>query len=220
MINSLYIAETGLNAQKTLVDVISNNIANVNTPGFKKTKVDFVDLIYKNQQAEASGESSSEMQFRGVHVDSVGQDLTPGKLKYTQHPFDIAIQGNGFLPVINENDELLFTRIGRLTVDSEGYLSTSAGHRLEASIAIPPDLENIIIEKDGTVLGILANESEPMELGQIELAKFANPDGLTAAGEGLYASNQDSGSAYYYNLVMMVLENCFKDIPKKVMYRW
>ncbi|NVJ62230.1 MAG: flagellar hook-basal body complex protein [Gammaproteobacteria bacterium] len=196
MINSLFIAETGLNAQKTLVDVISNNIANVNTSGFKRSSVNFVDLIYKNDSTGATNSSTTESS-RGVHVQNISEDLSVGKLKFTQHPFDVAIDGPGFIPVENGNNGTAYTRLGRLAIDSDGYLQTQQGHRLSANISISPDLSEVVIENNGTVIGRVAGSAETVELGTIELVSFTNASGLEKQDSGIYLATEDSGDVIY-----------------------
>ncbi|WP_144394464.1 flagellar basal-body rod protein FlgG [Pleionea sediminis] len=196
MINALYIAETGLNAQKSLVDVISNNIANVNTSGFKKSKIDFVDLMYGPEKLDTKKNTTESNDLKGVHIASISQDMTAGKLKYTEHPFDVAIQGEGMIAVEYADGEIAYTRIGRLRVDNEGYLSTAQGHRLEANIGIPPDLDGVIFAPDGMVKGVINGESDLIDLGQIDLVRFNNQQGLNAVGEGLYVETEESGTNY------------------------
>lgn len=196
MINSLFIAETGLNAQKTLVDVISNNIANVNTTGFKKSSVNFVDLIYKNDASSSANTANTESS-RGVHVQQISEDLSVGKLKFTEHPFDIAIDGPGFIPVENSNNGTAYTRLGRLAIDSDGFLQTQQGHRLAANISVSPDLGEVIIQNDGTVIGVVAGSAETVELGNIELVSFTNPTGLDKQDSGIYLATEESGDMIY-----------------------
>ena len=196
MINSLYIAETGINAQKTFVDVISNNIANVNTPGYKKAQVNFIDLVYNdkaNSASEIDSTSNGNKQLQGVHITSVEQDLTPGKIKFTEHPFDVAIQGEGFIELEMANGETGYTRMGRLRIDQDGYLASVQGHKLTAHISVPSDVSNIVIAQDGTVKGIVDGEAELVELGQIELTRFVNPVALTAQGDGVYLASEQAG---------------------------
>jgi flagellar basal-body rod protein FlgG len=195
MINSLYIAETGLNAQKSLVDVISNNIANVNTSGFKKGKIDFVDLIYLKDDGVGEVDLSTTSQLQGVHISSIRQDLTQGNLKYTQHPFDLAIQGEGYIPVNFKDNTVAYTRVGRLSIDSEGYLTSASGYRLEAGIVIAPDVDSVVVTKSGLVQGIVSGEPEWIELGQIDLVRFNNEEGLGTVGEGLFVETEASGRA-------------------------
>ncbi|MCO7223720.1 flagellar hook-basal body protein [Pleionea sp. CnH1-48] len=196
MINSLYIAETGLNAQKTLVDVISNNIANVNTAGYKKAQVNFVDLVYngdvnKLDKDPAAGNVSGELQ--GVHVSSIQQDLSSGNLKFTQHPFDLAIQGEGFIAVDLKEGSTGYTRVGRLRIDQDGFLTTTQGHRLSNMISVPSDIGSIAITQDGTVRGLVDGEPDWIDLGQIELSRFVNASALVAQGDGVFLATEEAG---------------------------
>ena len=192
MINSLYIAETGLNAQKIFVDVISNNIANTSTAGFKKSRVNFIDLVVdSNTSTPVNGNKNDHVY--GVHFASIDQDFSQGSLKLTGHPFDLAIQGEGFLEISLNQQEVGYTRIGRLRINAEGDLVTLNGHKLTANIIIPPDVTNLIVEANGMVKGLLSGEEKFIELGQIELTRFTNPSGLFGGSEGIYRANDASG---------------------------
>ncbi len=192
MINSLYIAETGLNAQKTFVDVISNNIANTNTSGFKKSNVNFVDLVVNPQESNGDIKSNSSNVY-GVNVASITQDFSQGSLKPTGHPFDIAIHGEGFFEVNLNDQQLGYTRIGRLTINNDSLLSTIHGYSLSGDILIPPDTTNIVIESNGLVKGMLDGDEEFTELGRIELVNFSSPEQLIADADGVYKASEDAG---------------------------
>ncbi|MEM9101498.1 MAG: flagellar basal-body rod protein FlgG [Pseudomonadota bacterium] len=198
MINALYIAESGLNSQQMLIDVISNNIANSNTTAFKKNRVSFVDLVYRDAMSaeiDNNNTTSNRMIGAGATAGSTSKVFTTGELKLTEHPLDIAISGNGFLEVLMPNGQTVYTRAGRLNVDTEGYLSTIDGHRLASNIQIAPDVEQIQIGSDGNVSGVLANSNETIQLGQIELSKFVNQEQLQALGTNLYQATEASGQA-------------------------
>jgi len=189
MINSLYIAETGLNAQRTFVDVISNNIANTNTVGYKKSRVNFIDLVSKQDE---NASITSDQNVMGVRIGSVDQDFSQGPLKPTGRPLDIAINGEGFLEVIVNGQNVGYTRIGRLSLNSEGAL-TMQGYQLSSNIIIPPDVIDLQIDKEGMVKGMLSNDDTYTEFGQIELTKFSNASGLLAQGDGIYVTTEESG---------------------------
>jgi flagellar basal-body rod protein FlgG len=181
-----------------LIDVISNNIANSSTPGFKKTQLNFVDLVYQSQAAEVSaGDSIDSSNGAGVKVMSTTTDFSVGDLKQTGNPFDIAIQGNGFIEVELEDGEYAYTRAGRMRLDNDVYLVTSEGNRLSSSIQLPPDMSEFYIEPDGTVSARVGESNELITMGEIELTRFASEDGLVAIGNNIYAASETSGDAIY-----------------------
>lgn len=190
MINSLYIAETGLNAQNTFVDVISNNIANTNTSGFKKSSVNFIDLVVPDG---VNNSQTTQSEVYGVHVAEVSHDFSQGALKPTGHPFDLAIHGSGFYEVALNDQEVGYTRIGRLRVDQDGYLSTMNGNKLTSNIIIPPDTVNLTVEENGTIMALLAEEENYTELGQLELVRFTNNGGLVPESNGVYRYSEAAG---------------------------
>lgn len=198
MIDALYISESGLSSQQTLIDVISNNIANTNTPAFKKNSVNFVDLVYKDATApEVSGSdlSPNTLIGAGASIATTSKVFTPGELQPTQNPMDLAISGNGFLEVTLDNGDQAYTRAGRIKLDNEGYITSSAGHRLSSNIQVSPDVERLEILPNGIVNGYVANSTEIVELGQIELARFNNQEQLLALGDNLFKSTAASGEA-------------------------
>ncbi len=198
MIESLYIAETGMASQQKMLDIISNNIANTSTPGFKKAEVNFVDLV---SSAPSSTERLSERQAMpegaGVRIHSTSTDFSVGGMKQTTNPFDIAINGNGFLEVLNTDGSSAFSRTSRLRLDNDGYLSTATGLKLAANIQMPPDAKGFVVTTAGDVLVSLPDEDELVQLGSIELVNFANTDGLQAIGENLYRPTESAGTAVY-----------------------
>ncbi|MCF6436982.1 flagellar basal-body rod protein FlgG [Pseudoalteromonas sp. MMG022] len=192
MIEALYIAETGMNSQQELIEVISNNIANVSTPGFKSVDVNFVDLVYQTQPA---AQSQTQPQSHGIGVATTEQmvNFERGDLKQTGNPFDIAINGNGFLAVETANGELAYTRAGRLRVDDDGYLVSSQGQRLSANIQLPPDVTNVTFTSSGSVLVRVDSSPQLVEIGQLELVNFNNPQGLKRLGNNLYGATEQAG---------------------------
>jgi flagellar basal-body rod protein FlgG len=198
MIDSLYIGATGLNAQQLAVDTVANNLANVNTTGFKRTRVNFEDVMYREaRKADGvpGGEGNGLLVGSGVAVSGTQKVFTTGELKKTENAFDIAIRGDGFLEAVTADGKSVFTRTGRLIVNKEGLLATAEGHALKPTIAIPSDAKSIAIGDDGTVMAQFGDKRAAEELGQIELAQFANPGGLQPLGENLYAANEASGDA-------------------------
>lgn len=200
MIDALYIANTGLRTQQAHLDVISNNVVNMNTAGFKKARVSFADLTYRNVQlpeVQRDDARQGTMIGSGTSVASTRPDFSGGEIRQTQNPLDIAIQGGGFLEVITADGEARYTRAGQLRLDRDGFLATQNGDRLSAGIRIPVDAEEIEFGATGEVRVRLVGETEPVSLGTIELARFVNTSGLEPVGNSYYASTQESGAVFY-----------------------
>lgn len=198
MIDSLYIGATGMQAQQTNVDMIANNLANVNTSAFKRGRVNFEDLLYRNvASASMTGQPADNLQSTGVGVAiaNMGKIFTQGDTKKTDAPFDVAIQGQGFFEVTLPDGSLAYTRSGHFQVNNDGYLVTSDGYSLKTPIQIPADAKEVLIQPDGLVLVSVPNETNPVEIGQIELTNFVNPDGLNPQGNNLYIATNLSGDA-------------------------
>jgi flagellar basal-body rod protein FlgG len=195
MIDALYIAESGMNSQQKMIEVISNNIANVSTPGFKKTSATFADVVY--QPTMGTSEGSAEIQGKGVAISQLQVDFRHGDLKQSGNPLDIAINGNGFIPVISASGEEAYSRGGRLKVDSQGYLATQQGYRLANDIQIPPETSDLTITANGTVLARVQGDSELIELGKLELVTFSNSSGLRQAEANVYQLTADAGDRSY-----------------------
>jgi len=199
MLRSLFIAATGMEAQKLNIDVISNNLANVNTTGFKKSRADFQDLMY--QTIRAPGATSAE----GVQIPSgiqVGLGVKPvavqkiflqGDFVSTGNNLDLVIEGDGFFQIQRPDGTTAYSRSGAFKLDSEGRIVNSDGYPLEPSISIPANTTSITIGSDGKLTVQQAGTTTPTEVGQIELAKFLNPGGLSAIGKNLYQSTASSG---------------------------
>jgi flagellar basal-body rod protein FlgG len=189
-----------MEAQQIKLDVTAHNIANVSTPGFKKSRAEFQDLIYQNMRSPgaATGEgtqSPTGMQV-GLGVRSAGTQRiqSQGSLQQTGNPLDLAIEGRGFFGVTLPNGEEAYTRDGALKLDPEGLLVTTDGFRLASSITVPPDAQTVSIAADGTVTATIQGQTAPVGLGQIELVTFANPAGLVAMGRNLFQETQASGA--------------------------
>ena len=201
MLRSLFIAATGMNAQKLNIDVISNNLANVNTTGFKRSRADFQDLVYQTLRAAggASGEGTevpTGIQVGlGVKPAAVQKLFEQGDFASTGNPLDMVIEGDGFFKIITPDGTEAYTRSGAFKLDSTGRIVNSDGYQLEPSITIPNDTVNISIASDGTVSVIQAGSTTPAQVGQIELAKFPNPGGLNAIGKNLFLRSEASGDA-------------------------
>ena len=199
MINALWTAATGMNTQQTSIDVTSNNLANVNTTGFKKSRVNFQDLMYQNvKQAGTPNAQGSQIPTgievgHGSKVAATQKMFTPGSLQSTDNPLDLAIEGDGFLQVMRPDGTIAYTRDGALKQDSQGRIVTSDGYPIQPQINIPQDATKISITSDGTVSVQLAGDNQPQQIGQIELARFSNPAGLQSNGRNLFEQTVASG---------------------------
>lgn len=202
MIRSMHTAASGMEAMQSQIDVIANNMANVNTTGFKKARAEFQDLLYQEVRAP-SGQRTRGNPGRPVGVEiGLGTRLvatqkmfTTGDMKQTQNQLDLAIQGDGFFHVRLNEDQLGFTRAGDFKITAQGQIVTSAGHPLEPPLFVPPETTTITIESDGLVKALQPGQTDPVEVGTIELARFANPAGLKSLGEGVMVETEASGRA-------------------------
>lgn len=201
MIRSLFIAATGMEAQKLNIDVISNNLANVNTAGFKRSRADFQELIY--QDIIAPGTSSAEGAVipsgielgLGVKPVAVQKIFLQGDFVQTGNSLDLVIEGDGFFQITKPDGDLAYTRSGAFKMDSEGRIVTSDGYSLEPAITIPANTKSITIGSDGKVTVTQAGNQAPVEVGRIETARFMNPGGLKAIGKSLFEPTASSGEA-------------------------
>jgi len=201
MIRSLYSAATGMKAQQLFVDNISNNLANVNTMGFKKSKLEFEDLLY--QTMEEPGENISDQNINptglqvGLGVKPAGTQkiFSQGSLVQTENKLDFAIQGDGFFQVSRPDGSTAYTRDGAFKLSDEGYIVTTSGYLLEPEIVLPvdADAEQFTIDTNGKIYMKMVNEDVLEEVGQLELARFINPAGLKSLGGNLYESTAASG---------------------------
>lgn len=201
MFSSLWIAKTGLDAQQTQMDVISNNLANASTTGFKASRASFQDLMYQNEgqpgsQTTQQTESPSGL-LLGTGVKVVGSEklFTQGAITQTGNPLDVAIQGNGFLQVSLPDGTLAYTRDGSLHEDQNGQVVTADGYPLVPSITLPANVNSITIGTDGTVSITSNGSTASTQVGSVQLATFVNPAGLQPMGQNLYLETQSSGTA-------------------------
>jgi len=200
MHGALHVAKTGLSAQDTQLKVISNNLANVSTVGFKKDRLEFEDLLYqiRRQPGAATGEDSmlpSGLQLgSGVRTVSTQKLFHTGDMQITDQPFDVAIMGRGFLQVAMPNGDIGYTRNGELHLDGENRLVTSEGYLVEPAITLPDQVINFSVGNDGTVSVTVAGDPNPVELGQLEIADFVNPQGLQAIGQNMFIETAASGA--------------------------
>ena len=191
MNDSLYIAATGMQAQQTTIDSIANNLANVGTTGFKKARVAFQQMMQGDPVTAAQPASAG----LGIAVASITRDFTPGALAQTGGQMDLAIDGAGFIEVALADGSLAYTRGGTLSITPDSYLATADGHVLKPGIHIPAGVSAVHIAADGKVSIQTAAGGASTEVGQIELATFANPAALTALAGGLYVPTEASGEA-------------------------
>jgi len=199
MMRSLWSAATGMVAQQTNIDVIANNLANVNTVGFKASRVDFQDLVYQTYAEPGAAATQSTQIPTGVQVGlgtrfaAIQRIYSPGEMRQTGNTLDLAIEGDGFFQVLLPDGRTAYTRDGAIKLDGQGRLVTSDGNPLDPEITIPPDATGITIGSDGTVSVTLAGQNESEQLGQLTLAKFLNPAGLTSIGRNLLLPTGASG---------------------------
>lgn len=199
MIRSLWTASTGMLAQQLNLDVISNNLANVNTNGFKKSRVDFQDLIYQTlkpagtTQIEGSQIPIPEQIGLGTKVIGTQKMFTMGELKSTGNPLDLAIEGEGFFQIMTASGEMGYTRDGSFKMDRDGRLVNSSGFLLQPEIVIPPETLEVTVGMDGTVSIVIPNQIESQAVGQIQLYRFPNPAGLSSGGNNTFFQTSSSG---------------------------
>jgi len=197
---ALWIAKTGLDAQNTRMAVISNNLANVNTTGFKRDRASFEDLLYQTvRQPGASSSQNSElpsglMLGTGTRIVATQKQFTQGNIEQTNNSLDVAVQGRGFFQILLPDGSLAYTRDGSFELDSNGQLVTSSGYQLQPTITVPANTQSVTIGSDGTVSALVAGNSAPQQIGNIQLADFVNPLGLQPIGENLYKETVSSGT--------------------------
>ncbi len=199
MQRALWIASTGMQAQTLNIDVIANNLANVNTSGFKASRADFQDLLYHSMREPGSVSAQGLDVPTGIQLGHGTRPVATQKLfsqgdyQQTQNQLDIAIEGKGFFQIIQPNGEIAYTRAGSFKLDGDGRIATSDGYLLEPEITIPIDALSVSIGTDGTVSIKQQGQTEPTEVGTIELAMFINPSGLESIGRNLYLPTGSSG---------------------------
>ncbi|TXF11821.1 flagellar basal-body rod protein FlgG [Pelomicrobium methylotrophicum] len=200
MIRSLWIAKTGLDAQQTQMDVIANNLANVSTNGFKRSRAVFEDLLYQTLR-QPGAQSSQQTQIpsglqigTGVRPVATERIHTQGNLQQTGNALDVAIQGPGFFQVLLPDGTTAYTRDGSFQADANGQLVTASGYPVQPAITIPANAISITIGKDGTVSVVQPGSAIPIQVGSLQLATFVNPAGLQSYGENLYLETAASGT--------------------------
>jgi flagellar basal-body rod protein FlgG len=198
---ALWIAKTGLDAQQTNMDVIANNLANVNTTGFKKGRASFEDLLYQNVR-QPGGQSTQNTQLpsglmlgTGVRIGSTEKIFTQGNIVQTGNNLDMAIQGQGFFQILMPDGSTAYTRDGSYQLDSNGQIVTSNGYPLQPAITVPANTQSLTIGSDGTVTATVAGSTTPTQIGTVQLSNFINPAGLQPIGQNLFQETAASGAA-------------------------
>jgi len=201
MTQALWIAKTGLDAQQTRMAVVSNNLANVNTTGFKQSRVVFEDLLYQTVR-QSGGQSSQDTQLpsgmnigTGVRVVATEKLFSQGSIQQTGNALDVAVKGRGFFQVLTPDGNLAYTRDGSFQRNAQGELVTANGYTVQPGINIPDGAQTITIGSDGTVSVQLAGIPAPTQVGALETVDFINPVGLQPVGENLFVETASSGTA-------------------------
>ncbi|SEK93311.1 flagellar basal-body rod protein FlgG [Roseateles sp. YR242] len=201
MLDSLYIGATGMHAQQMNVDTVANNLANVNTVGYKRARVNFVDLVVRDGAQRAAGADATSLTSlddiqragMGVGVTGIAKVFDLGDIRKTDSMYDIAISGEGFFEVTLPDGTSAYTRGGSIKVGSDGLLATQSGHAFKPAIAVPDTAQSITIEQDGRVLARMPDQTALVELGQLDMVRFSNPAGLESRGDNEYRTTASSG---------------------------
>lgn len=201
MIDALHNAASGLRSEQKQIDVISNNVANMNTPGFKRGRVNFVDVATLTGVAPGDAVGNADASFEsvgnGTRVHSTTTVFSPGEMRATRNPLDVAIDGAGFLEFQADDGALVYSRDGQLRLDAEGQLVNVQGQRLARSIHVPADAADLRIAPNGDVSAVLGGGTERTVLGTLELATFATTEGLLAIGDNRFAATDAAGAPTY-----------------------
>ncbi len=199
MINSLWISKTGMEAQQTQLDVISHNLANVSTTGYKRANAVFEDLIYQNLRQVGSQTTEQSQLPTGLHLGlgvrtvATSRNFMQGSLQQSNNNLDVAIKGNGFFEVTQPDGTIGYTRDGSFQLDAQGRLVTSSGLPVGDGITIPPNATGVSISADGAVSALLPGNPAPQPMGNLAMATFINPAGLEPRGQNLYVETAASG---------------------------
>lgn len=200
MFPALWISKTGLDAQQTNMAVISNNLANVNTTGFKRDRAVFEDLMYQNiRQVGANSTQDTElpsglMLGTGVRTVATQKQHTQGNLTQTNNTLDLAIEGKGYFQILHPDGTIVYTRDGSFSLNQEGQIVTANGYTLEPAITIPANAVSVTVGADGVVSALESGNTQPTQVGQIELANFINAQGLEPVGDNLFRETVASGA--------------------------
>lgn len=200
MFAPLWISKTGLEAQQTNLSVTSNNLANVNTNGFKRSRAVFQDLLYQTVR-QPGGQETQDTELpsgltlgTGVRTTATAKLFTQGNIVQTGNDLDVAINGRGFIQVLSPDGSIVYTRDGAMQRNAEGQLVTASGMPIEPAITVPENAKTVTIGSDGTVSALIEGDEAPSRVGQIELVDFVNPAGLTPMGENLFRETTASGA--------------------------
>ncbi|ANA41239.1 MULTISPECIES: flagellar basal-body rod protein FlgG [Geobacter] len=200
MIRALWTAASGMQAQQTNIDVVANNLANVNTTGFKKSRADFQDLMYQNLKTSGAPSTSSTQVPSGIQIGlgaklaAVTKLFSEGNINQTGNELDIAIEGDGFFQIQMPDGTTTYSRAGAFKRDDQGRVVTSDGYPMLPELVVPSNATSISIGNDGTVSVTQAGQTSPTNIGNIQLATFSNPSGLTALGRNLFQESDSSGT--------------------------
>ena len=196
---SLWVAKTGLEAQQMRMSIVSQNLANVNTTGYKRARAIFEDLLYQNV-VQVGGLTSQQTEAptglnlgTGVRVVATDKQFTQGNLITTNNPLDLAVQGRGFFEILLPDGTQAYTRDGTFQLDADGQLVTSSGYTLQPSVTIPTAAQAVTIGVDGVVSVVQAGQADPIQVGTLQITDFVNPAGLQPRGENLYIETVASG---------------------------
>ncbi len=197
---ALWIAKTGLDAQQTRMSVISNNLANVNSTGFKRSRAVFEDLLYQNIR-QVGAQSSQDTQLpsglalgTGVRAVATEKLHSQGNIEQTDNPLDMALQGRGFFQILMPDGNLAYTRDGSFQINADGEMVTASGYQLQPGITIPDNAITVTVGSDGIVSVVTPGSTAPTQVGNVQLADFINPTGLQAVGQNLLRESAASGS--------------------------
>ena len=199
MIRSLWTAASGMQAQTTNIDVISNNLSNVNTAGFKRSRAEFQDLLYETMRPPGVNSAGGNQVPTGIQIGhgtrtaATQKIFIQGDFQHTENDLDMAIEGQGFFQIVQPNGDIAYSRAGNFKIDSEGRIVTADGYLMEPEITIPTDTIAVSISTDGTVSVMQPGQTAATDIGNIELARFVNPAGLNSIGRNLYVQSDASG---------------------------
>jgi flagellar basal-body rod protein FlgG len=200
MIRSLWIARTGMDAHQTQLDVITNNLANVSTNGFKRARAVFEDLLYQTMRQPGALNTQQNTIPSGLQIGTGVRPVatqrihTQGNLQQSSNSLDVAVQGEGFFQIQMPDGTLAYTRDGAFQKDAQGVMVTSSGFPVQPQITIPPDAVSLTIGRDGVVSALQAGQAAPTQIGQLQLATFVNTGGLQSVGENLFVETASSGT--------------------------
>ncbi len=199
MLRALSTASTGMEAQQIFIDNVANNLANVNTPGFKRGRVEFEDLLYDRISTFGASTNTGGRQplssqvGHGVRLAGIQKVFAQGTTRETQNPLDMMIEGEGFFQVQLPDGTIAYSRDGSFNVDSDGNIVKKSGYLLEPNMTIPNDTRELHVKGDGTLAVTVAADPAPQDIGQLEIVRFINPAGLEAIGHNLYRETAASG---------------------------